>query len=148
MHGITCYCPIGLLPHFYLYVRKIHCSDNFCVNALSGCYLISTSIAHFVIGVIVAKCQCPLGLLPHFYVSCRDNKAYSSVHRVNALSGCYLISTDKLTKLIACVLNSVNALSGCYLISTVILLFEMYINESCQCPLGLLPHFYSTPSKT
>ena len=42
MHGITCYCPIGLLPHFYLYVRKIHCSDNFCVNALSGCYLIST----------------------------------------------------------------------------------------------------------
>ena len=65
---VVCQCPLGLLPHFY----SIQCP-----------HMRKTSMV----------CQCPLGLLPHFYVSCRDNKAYSSVHRVNALSGCYLIST-------------------------------------------------------
>ena len=76
MHGITCYCPIGLLPHFYLYVRKIHCSDNFCVNALSGCYLISTmkKASHMM---PETACQCPLGLLPHFYAEAALSKLAS-----------------------------------------------------------------------
>ena len=43
----------------------------------------------------------------------------------------------------------VNALSGLYLISTRYLNFlEMLWKYWCQCPLGLIPHFYGTPSKT
>ena len=44
--------------------------------------------------------------------------------------------------------KGVNALSGLYLISTQSDFFIVVINIVCQCPLGLIPHFYSTPSKT
>ena len=119
-------------------------------------------------------CQCPLGLLPHFY-TCR-NFLYNipAKMRVNALSGCYLISTAEMRYLsyykeypCQCPLGllphfyayrkrgeetmgySVNALSGCYLISTITSHSNLsYTDTMCQCPLGLLPHFYSTPSKT
>ena len=71
----------------------------------------------------VLRCQCPLGLIPHFYCNeyriynCRlslvsmPSRAYTSflltgqgckvrcrLHRVNALSGLYLISTVPLQK--------------------------------------------------
>ena len=64
-------------------------------------------------------CQCPLGLLPHFY-TCR-NFLYNipAKMRVNALSGCYLISTAEMRYL------------------------SYYKEYPCQCPLGLLPHFYA-----
>ena len=45
--------------------------------------------------------------------------------------------------------EGVNALSGLYLISTadtVTIGVKHY--KACQCPLGLIPHFYGTPSKT
>ncbi len=46
-----------------------------------------------------ALCQCPLGLLPHFYCSYATDNSYSHrTHCVNALSGCYLISTVPLQK--------------------------------------------------
>ena len=38
---------------------------------------------------------------------------------------------------------SVNALSGLYLISTYVDEIVDEINEVCQCPLGLIPHFYN-----
>ena len=63
------------------------------VNALSGCYLISTELK----GVILE---------------------WGDI-RVNALSGCYLISTVKAAPPKAKPeKKGVNALSGCYLIST------------------------------
>ncbi|SCJ79627.1 Uncharacterised protein [uncultured Lachnospira sp.] len=63
-----------------------------CVNALTGCYLISTleSLIKFILYMKV--CQCPHGLLPHFYIVSRQ-------------------------------------------LRTPVLL-------ACQCPHGLLPHFY------
>ena len=43
----------------------------------------------------------------------------------------------------------VNALSGLYLISTVFMAWrDPSQDNKCQCPLGLIPHFYGTPSKT
>ena len=64
-----------------------------CVNALSGCYLISTT-----------------------------RKDYSTawvLYCVNALSGCYLISTSRRVIIYDYEsIEGVNALSGCYLIST------------------------------
>ena len=45
---------------------------------------------------------------------------------------------------------SVNALSGLYLISTGHDgdYWSLKAGVACQCPLGLIPHFYCTPSKT
>ena len=64
--------------------------------------------------------------------------------RVNALSGLYLISTLSIT-LIYSIITCVNALSGLYLISTTLVrdTWVMDLRE-CQCPLGLIPHFYWT----
>ena len=87
---------------------------------------------------------------------------------INALSGLYLISTNKylcgaMTKTDVCqcplgliphfyltsmrkvirAITCVNALSGLYLISTPIQ-FNKTLRwvDGCQCPLGLIPHFY------
>ena len=94
--------------------------------------------------------------------------------RFNALSGLYLISTMYCWITFDEVLEGFNALSGLYLISTVgtvlsvgliiqvsmpsraytsfLRCFMAFINYSnhisFQCPLGLIPHFYGTPSKT
>ena len=119
-------------------------------------------------------CQCPLGLMPHCYdrgaviarveaetVSMpsravtsflpwdRVTAERSKQHRVNALLGCYLISTytgvqqgDARTPC------GVNALSGCYLISTEYSQrWSRILRSVCQCPLGLLPHFYGAVCK-
>ena len=63
------------------------------VNALSGCYLISTNTPDCGTVIDVVECQCPLGLLPHFYIWLA-----------------HLIKREE--------------------------------RNLCQCPLGLLPHFY------
>ena len=63
-------------------------------------------------------CQCPLGLIPHFYDFYDEYGLQVKGKRVNALSGLYLISTQ-LQRNMAQLL--------------------MY---QCQCPLGLIPHFY------
>ena len=62
----SCQCPLGLIPHFYVVVRR----------SSSSCQL----------------CQCPLGLIPHFYW---NHVMVFMVYAkgVNALSGLYLIST-------------------------------------------------------
>ena len=88
-------------------------------------------------------CQCPFGLIPHFYSTVDHNGQLELIVGVNALSGLYLISTKENVYDYIAVTHRVNALSGLYLIST-------YINEPkyiwerrmCQCPLGLIPHFY------
>ena len=62
---------------------------------------------------------------------------------VNALSGLYLISTVKMIVDSEDTYLGVNALSGLYLISTLrIRVYTDMLNLWCQCPLGLIPHFY------
>ena len=64
-------------------------------------------------------------------------------HRVNALSGLYLISTDQVLLNFTAHRHSVNALSGLYLISTLLQSNQRRPGKlPCQCPLGLIPHFY------
>ena len=117
------------------------------VNALSGLYLISTSRIHCLEHPIVMLCQCPLGLIPHFY---REKRGIDVIYDdcVNALSGLYLISTNCIAARRRNITKRVNALSGLYLISTYRRTSKKYNTTMCQCPLGLIPHFYGTPSKT
>ena len=106
----------SFLPH---YECDTYAGTTLCVNALSGCYLISThmsfvnfsnhdsivsmpsrAVTSFLpvsdsieTAVEVAMCQCPLGLLPHFYRVDISTRETCIKYCVNALSGCYLIST-------------------------------------------------------
>ena len=112
------------------------------VNALSGLYLISTcdtstfSTSLFFVSMpsraytsflrkqkytkrsFIPQCQCPLGLIPHFYLVSPPHQKGRKEISVNALSGLYLISTERKE--------------------------DLYGKEIlwCQCPLGLIPHFY------
>ena len=61
---------------------------------------------------------------------------------VNALSGLYLISTWMTSLISSLMIRSVNALSGLYLISTQRIYNAIKAAKECQCPLGLIPHFY------
>ena len=109
----------------------------YCVNALSGLYLISTQDWLYSVGSVEdGMCQCPLGLIPHFYLRKRVTKSACSVLRVNALSGLYLISTN-FSGSALCFLwvRGVNALSGLYLISTVPLQKPRFyaVSRACFC---------------
>ena len=64
------------------------------------------------------RCQCPLGLIHHFYLMIAVITTAKRQNRVNALSGLYIISTNRLTKK------------------------KREYWSSCQCPLGLIHHFY------
>ena len=57
----------GLIPHFYYKIVKKFAIQYRSVNALSGLYLISTSLRDCKPRVSPVACQCPLGLIPHFY---------------------------------------------------------------------------------
>ena len=112
-----CQCPLGLLPHFY---KKNQLSKSkraiSCVNALSGCYLISTHVST-VISSISRSVSMPSRAVTSFlHHRCAQGSQRSS--SVNALSGCYLISTEQLEHFSSIEFEGVNALSGCYLIST------------------------------
>ena len=138
-----CQCPLGLMPHCYEPEDEEPGSDDTDrVNALSGCYLISTFTKKF-------------SIVNQFIVSMPSRAVTSFLRRskniirsdericVNALSGCYLISTGRKESMTQeryavsmpsravtsflldvpaneCMFQDVgvNALSGCYLIST------------------------------
>ena len=108
----------------------------------SGLYLISTRVNSRKV-TRFDECQCPLGLIPHFYPE-ENIEKIDTIFCVNALSGLYLISTKNTLRYLQQIMFGVNALSGLYLISTdkISGVKKMYIG--CQCPLGLIPHFYSS----
>ncbi len=115
---------------------------SYCVNALSGWWLISTVAYTLEETNLSEKCQCPLGLMTHFYmVMLKDRDGVFS--GVNALSGWWLISTPEMYYLAFDTMLRVNALSGWWLIST-LSLFKQNKNtlDRCQCPLRLMTHFY------
>ena len=86
-------------------------------------------------------CQCPLGLIPHFY-------QYLPLFRISQAVSVSMPSRAYTSFLQICkvvnywVATRVNALSGLYLISTIGWENEERHNLMCQCPLGLIPHFY------
>ena len=86
-------------------------------------------------------CQCPLGLIPHFY---RVGDVIASEHarKVSMPSRAYtsFLHQRRLSRL--SLIRCVNALSGLYLISTSQKHRSIVCRLVCQCPLGLIPHFY------
>ena len=140
-YALWCQCPLGLLPHFYAILAK-DTSGTICVNALSGCYLISTRTIN----------------------NCIERRK----NGVNALSGCYLISTESkeaaeeividvsmpsravtsfLRKEVEKYQHDIRRVSmPSRAVTSFLLLIQMASMSSwklpCQCPLGLLPHFY------
>ena len=115
---LLCQCPLGLLPHFYITITHSMARIQTCVNALSGCYLISTVETAVEVTIpLIIVCQCPLGLLPHFYFEdgCKIEVAITAVSMPSRAVTSFLRGLWRLR-------NPLNVL--------------------CQCPLGLLPHFY------
>ena len=89
--------PSRAYTSFLLTLTVESCTQLFSVNALSGLYLISTTMIMDKRGP-AGMCQCPLGLIPHFYEEDIREKEKISERCVNALSGLYLISTVPLQK--------------------------------------------------
>ena len=112
-----CQCPLGLIPHFYANVPNSYWTKE-------------------------TACQCPLGLIPHFYSELM--KAVNPAQIVSMPSRAYtsFLRTLSLVKPVA--FNKVSMPSRAY---TSFLHPESRIslirkNILCQCPLGLIPHFY------
>ena len=126
--GLSCYDEIKTLYSTY-----------WGFNALTGlsCYLKHTHLTS-----LRQAFQCPHGL--ELLRLEPIQRAYSKAS-FNALSGlsCYC-------DIYVCIWHKkcFNALSGLYLISTGMIKSSPLLNFLFQCPLGLIPHFYSTPSKT
>ena len=88
----------------------------FCVNALTGLYLISTMVRSLY-KYSTSKCQCPHGLIPHFYgvrsgASTTPRSVCQCPHGL--IPHFYLHMERK----------------------------ENLMEKRCQCPHGLIPHFY------
>ena len=97
----------------------------------------------------VVLCQCPLGLIPHFYLATMIAVS-GPIASVSMPSRAY---TSFLRSKIYAVLKQLLSVCQCPLG----LIPHFYCQSNwgytlalakCQCPLGLIPHFYGTPSKT
>ena len=93
------------------------------VNALSGLYLISTRI-RILESWRLQNVSMPSRAYTSFLPTMKKEVCRKENEGVNALSGLYLISTLDRVEI------------------------PEKPKEVCQCPLGLIPHFYGTPSKT
>ena len=142
-----CQCPLGLIPHFYLELGYFGPCMMYGVSMPSRAYTSFLLILKVLPLSTHTMCQCPLGLIPHFYVD-ENGDTFRIDFCVNALSGLYLISTSISHTTWLQTTVCVNALSGLYLISTDGIMQFPYGPAECQCPLGLIPHFYGIPSKT
>ena len=91
--------------------------NNYCVNALSGWYLIST-LRECLRHLSILLCVNALSGWYLISTSCIPFSDANGNTRVNALSGWYLISTYWALFFVDFHYNCVNALSGLYLIST------------------------------
>ncbi len=113
-----CQCLLGLIPHFYCFQHSFIRVRYIGVNALSGLYLISTSNWGMTKEGTPCMCQCPLGLIPHFYGKhpVSDGSAYCNVSMPSRAYTSFLPSIAEQS-----LIN---------------------VQLACQCPLGLIPHFY------
>ena len=139
---LACQCPHGLLPHFYIIQDCLPLLRRQCVNALTGCYLISTCNDVCYLSSSINLCQCPHGLLPHFYFGIADkiHPLYEGVSMPSRAVTSFLQCDDGM-------LVSARFMCQCPhgLLPHFYKLFLGEVNgwiEVCQCPHGLLPHFY------
>ena len=145
--SVVCQCPLGLIPHFYLRWKEKCNTIRISVNALSGLYLISTVIEK-VVEACNSMCQCPLGLIPHFYRVVYIDSSFGEMI-VSMPSRAYTSFLQGPSMSEQMIRRSVSMPSRAY---TSFLLQQngghYERRKLCQCPLGLIPHFYGTPSKT
>ena len=131
-------CILAYLPIFFNQLSKF-------LRCESPSTFLGTCLSHhsFIIFLVTNTNT----LLSGLYLISTNRSAIEDRRRencVNALSGLYLISTW-VSVLSEWYLNwpRVNALSGLYLISTLReWIFQYPETVVCQCPLGLIPHFY------
>ena len=114
----VCQCPLGLLPHFYNLDREIDLSSiTPRVNALSGCYLISTPPRHWA-RLVHDHVSMPSRAVTSFLLS--EAPVYFQLLVIVSMPSravtSFLLITVVFTPM--CDTVCVNALSGCYLIST------------------------------
>ena len=142
-----CQCPLGLLPHFYKAIVSPSIGRKECVNALSGCYLISTELKTIPVEFAEFLVSMPSRAVTSFL---QKGDLMNKIMN-NVVSMPSRAVTSFLLYLLVGAMHSwkqrVNALSGCYLISTLRLEVSLWVEvKMCQCPLGLLPHFYRVRS--
>ena len=127
MKGLKCQCPLGLIPHFYCMDSTGLMPMRTRVSMPSRAYTSFLLCSLQAILQYLYSCQCPLGLIPHFYIK----TLYTSIRKagcVNALSGLYLISTQKPLYFVKAT-GGVNALSGLYLISTERMRMDLHLSQ-------------------
>ena len=137
-------CILAYLPIFFNQLSKF-------LRCESPSTFLGTCLSHhsFIIFLVTNTNT----LLSGLYLISTNRSAIEDRRRencVNALSGLYLISTW-VSVLSEWYLNwpRVNALSGLYLISTLReWIFQYPETVVCQCPLGLIPHFYLWRERT
>ena len=121
-----------------MWIWQLSCS----VNALSGCYLISTVLYALRNGCI-RLVSMPSRAVTSFLL--RRNKPIKKGkgNCVNALTGWYLISTSKLDSVEVKIFLGVSMPSRAVtsFLPTMRSMADI-IRVQCQCPHGLLPHFY------
>ena len=139
---ILCQCPHGLVPHCYTIMKSTSCQSGDCVNALTGLCLISTFTQNLMYKQGDMSVNALTGLC---LISTQNANLWNSrarAHCVNALTGLCLISTCTIDTYSQFLLG-VNALTGLCLISTVSTWVDAKRRSLwCQCPHGLMPHFY------
>ena len=87
------------------------------------------------------ECQCPLGLIPHFYS--RSLKLQQLVTPVSMPSRAYTSFLQKRTITFPSYLICVSMPSRAYTSFLPMMIICLNIGcMLCQCPLGLIPHFY------
>ena len=138
-----CQCPLGLIPHFYSDEIPVLDRMGYIVSMPSRAYtsFLPPEGAEKVKRIYMVSM--PSRAYTSFLRLCMDTHIMFRILSVNALSGLYLISTRMALLQRRHMTVCVNALSGLYLISTLMkFLYLIVWDTSCQCPLGLIPHFY------
>ena len=142
-------CPLGLMPHCYVMHQQ---SSSSVVINVSMPSRASTSLLRATVLCQSSwgyTCQCPLGLVPHCYVRS------AVVHSVNkdgvsmpsrASTSLLLFRSVKDLRVINSYVSMPSRASTSLLPAILGNIGRM--TSLCQCPLGLVPHCYSTPSKT
>ena len=137
-----CQCPLRLIPHFYIWKLS-----SISLSSRARCQCPLGLIPHFYthgsferISATVL-CQCPLGLIPHFYSSLQQHGT-AVAKGVSMPSRAYTSFLPKSTGGMTVEL-SVSMPSRAY---TSFLRWDIDVPSCipfrCQCPLGLIPHFY------
>ena len=92
-----CQCPLGLLPHFYYHVPE----DN---NLFGSVSMPSRAVTSFLLDTVSTYeknkygVSMPSRAVTSFLLVCIADRYWNSGMGVNALSGCYLISTCMYVK--------------------------------------------------